>query len=210
MSNSELINQIKADILAGKLKRGCPLRQVELSDRYGVSRIPIRDAISTLRSQGWLVAHGKAGSMVPELNWVEAEDLYQMRSVLECRLLEFAFDHLTFEVIGRARDINEQLNNDILTLSERGQLNWKFHETLYEAANRPMLFNVVASINEQVRRYMGFQYGPLDYKNISQTEHETLLRYLEQKNKQDALHLLKNHIELAGIQLVEYLKSTTN
>ncbi|MFD1383745.1 GntR family transcriptional regulator [Rhodanobacter aciditrophus] len=210
MSEISLLDQIKTDIVSGSLERGRPLRQLELSERYGVSRIPIRDAISILRNQGWLVPHGKAGSMIPELCWHEAEDLYQMRSILESRLLEFAFDRLTFETLGRARDINHQLNSDTLSLIERGQLNWEFHATLYQAANRPTLFNVVSGLNEQVRRYLGFQYGPLKYKDVSQTEHDTLLRFLEQKDKQGATELLKHHIEAAGTQLVRYLKSTTN
>lgn len=210
MSELNLLDQIKTDIVTGKLERGRPLRQSELSERYSVSRIPIRDAIGVLRSQGWLVPHGKAGSMIPELCWVEAEDLYQMRSVLECRLLDLAFDQLTFELVGRARDINHQLNNDTLSMIERGQLNWRFHATLYTAANRPTLFNVVSALNDQVSRYLGFQYGPLQYKGISQSEHEALLTLLEQKNKPEALQLLKNHIEVAGIQIVNYLKSTAN
>lgn len=203
----ELIEQLKADILNGALPRGCPLRQQELSARYNVSRIPVRDAIAQLKNQGWLVTHGKAGVMVPELNWREAEDLYQMRMALEVQLLEHALPNLTHEVLGRAKDINLQLNNPCLTLLERGQLNWDLHATLYEVANRPTLFNVVAILNEQVRRYMGFQYGPLNYRDTSQNEHEKLISLIESDQKDQALRYLKEHIEVAGRMLVDYLKN---
>ena len=203
----ELIEQLKADILNGALPRGCPLRQQELSVRYNVSRIPVRDAIAQLKNQGWLVTHGKAGVMVPELNWREAEDLYQMRMALEVQLLEHALPNLTHEVLGRAKDINLQLNNPCLTLLERGQLNWDLHATLYEVANRPTLFNVVAILNEQVRRYMGFQYGPLNYRDTSQNEHEKLISLIESDQKDQALRYLKGHIEVAGRMLVDYLKN---
>jgi DNA-binding GntR family transcriptional regulator len=203
----ELIEQLKADILNGALPRGCPLRQQELSARYNVSRIPVRDAIAQLKNQGWLVTHGKAGVMVPELNWREAEDLYQMRMALEVQLLGHALPNLTHEVLGRAKDINLQLNNPCLTLLERGQLNWDLHATLYEVANRPTLFNVVAILNEQVRRYMGFQYGPLNYRDTSQNEHEKLISLIESDQKDQALRYLKGHIEVAGRMLVDYLKN---
>lgn len=203
----ELIEQLKADILNGALPRGCPLRQQELSVRYNVSRIPVRDAIAQLKNQGWLVTHGKAGVMVPELNWREAEDLYQMRMALEVQLLEHALPNLTHEVLGRAKDINLQLNNPCLTLLERGQLNWDLHATLYEVANRPTLFKVVAILNEQVRRYMGFQYGPLNYRDTSQNEHERLISLIESDQKDQALRYLKAHIEVAGRMLVDYLKN---
>ncbi|RDL46101.1 GntR family transcriptional regulator [Marinomonas piezotolerans] len=205
----ELVDRLKADILSGELERGRPLRQQELSRRYNISRIPVRDAIAALRGQGWLVAHGKAGAMVPELDWVEAEDLYQMRSMLECQLLKYAMPNITHEQIGRARDVNNRLGCNDLDLIERGRLNWQLHAVLYDAAQRPLLFKTVAAINEQVRRYMGFQYVPLDYQHVSQTEHEQLFRYLEQKKPLEAIELLRNHIEEAGILLVKYLKSTT-
>ncbi|MBM6550268.1 GntR family transcriptional regulator [Marinomonas ostreistagni] len=207
-SHAALVEQLKGDILAGTLERGVPLRQQELSERYQVSRIPVRDAIATLRNQGWLVAHGKAGVMVPTLHWQEAEDLYQMRALLECRLLEHALGHINYEIIGRARDINASLYSPSLTLLERGRLNWEVHASLYRAAQRPTLFNTVATLNEQVRRYMGFQYGPLDYLDTSQQEHEQLFDLLERKEWSQAVTLLQRHIEVAGVQLVEYLKTT--
>ena len=110
-------------------------------------------------------------------------------------------------MLGRAKDINLQLNNPCLTLLERGQLNWDLHATLYEVANRPTLFNVVAILNEQVRRYMGFQYGPLNYRDTSQNEHEKLISLIESDQKDQALRYLKGHIEVAGRMLVDYLKN---
>lgn len=208
-SKPELLDALKSDILSGRLERGQPLRQQELSQRYQVSRIPIRDVITVLKNQGWLVAHGKAGVMVPELNWLEAQDLYEMRLPLERMLLGYACEHITHEIIGRARDIHNKLDNCSLSLLEKGRLNWEFHATLYKAANHPALFNTVASLNEQVKRYLGFQYGPLEYRAKSQDEHEELLLLLEQQKFTDALELLHSHIEVAGIQLVRYLKSTS-
>ena len=204
----EIIDQLKGDILSGALVRGQPLRQQDLSERYDVSRIPVRDAIATLRSQGWLVAHGKAGVMVPNLHWQEAEDLYQMRALLECKLLEHAGENINYEIIGGARDVNERLYGSSLSLLEKGRLNWEVHAVLYQAAQRPTLYNTVAALNEQVRRYMGFQFGPLEYLDASQREHEELFERLEKKDLANAVVLLREHIEVAGSQLVAYLKTT--
>lgn len=205
----ELVEQLKSDILAGQLKRGAPLRQQDLSKRYGTSRIPIRDAIWTLKGEGWLVAHGKAGVMIPKLDWREAEDLYQMRALLEPQLLIYAAAYITTTIIKQARDLNNILSGSSLTLLERGQLNWEVHAALYQAAERATLFNTVAMLNEKVRRYMGFQYGPLNYRDTSQHEHEELFKLLEQGDITSAVALLRRHIEVAGIQLVEYLKTTS-
>ncbi|TPE55601.1 GntR family transcriptional regulator [Maribrevibacterium harenarium] len=202
----DLYNTLKNDIVSGVLPRGLPLRQQDLSERYQVSRIPVRDAMMQLKAEGWLVPHGKAGVMIPKLNWLEAEDLYQMRALLEVQLLAYAIPGINHEVLGRARDINHQLNAPHLDLLGRGQLNWLFHATLYQCACRPALFRTVESLNDQVRRYMGFQYGPLGYQDTSQQEHDRLLTLLERKQQAEAMKLLQQHIEEAGILLVDYLQ----
>ncbi|MCW4628435.1 GntR family transcriptional regulator [Marinomonas rhodophyticola] len=109
-----------------QLPKGVPLRQNELSARYGVSRIPIRDALLSLKNEGWLVPNGKAGVMVPKLNWQEAEDLSFMRAELECQLLSLAFDRITKNDILSARLSLVELNENNLTLIRRGELQLAF------------------------------------------------------------------------------------
>ena len=206
----DISQSIKEDILKNQLPRGVPLRQAILSARYGVSRIPIRDALLSLKSEGWLVPNGKAGVMVPDLNWTEAEDLSLMRAELECLLFDMAFDHIQEMNIKEARGFLAELNQENLTLGYRGELNWQFHNALYHVANRPTLQRVVEGLNQQAVRYLGFQYGPLGYRLKSQAQHETLLRLVESKNKQAALDYLRQHIEQAGALLSEYLKNLSD
>ncbi|ETX11643.1 GntR family transcriptional regulator [Marinomonas ushuaiensis DSM 15871] len=203
----EISKKIKEDILNNRLARGVPLRQVKLSNRYDVSRIPIRDALLSLKGEGWLVPHGKAGVMIPALNWKEAEDLYLMRAGLECLLFGMAFDKITNEDIRHAKAFFAELNKESLTLVEKGELNWFFHNALYQAADRPTLLRVVEGLNKQAVRYLGFQYGPLGYRETSQKQHEALLLLIESKDKKLALTYLREHIEKAGKLLTQYLKS---
>lgn len=202
----DIVQKIKEDILNNRLPKGEPLRQVVLSERYGVSRIPIRDALLLLKSEGWLVVHGKAGVMIPNLNWKEAEDLFLMRAELECLLLEMAFDSIqSIDIIG-AREVLLELDKKQLSLVRRGELNWCFHNILYCPANRPTLHRVVESLNQQAGRYLGFSYGPLGYREKSQHQHEKLLLFIELKQKKAALNYLKKHIIGAGELLVHHLK----
>lgn len=202
-----LSEKIKDDILNNILPKGAPLRQVELSKRYGVSRIPIRDSLLALKAEGWLVPHGKAGLMVPNLHWKEAEELYLMRSQLEVLLLSFAFDFIRQTDVTKARKILAALEQDELSLIEKGNLNWLFHEILYQPADKQSIHKTVSSINQQVTRYIGFQYGPMGYKSQSQQDHYELLELIRLKKKSAALFLLKQHIEEAGEELTRFLKS---
>lgn len=204
-----LYQKIKEDILNKKLPVGRPLRQVELSERYKISRIPIRDALLQLKAEGWLVPHGKAGHIIPDLNWQEAEDLCLMRADLEPRLFEYAFSHIHYDNIEQAHQVADKLNSSNLTLLEKGELNWNFHKALYSPADRPTLFKMVESLNQQNHRYLGFQYGPMNYKDHSQNEHLELLELIEAGDENAAMHLLSKHIKEAGQLLVTYLKSIT-
>lgn len=204
----QLFQKIKDDILNNRLPVGRPLRQVELSERYEVSRIPIRDALLQLKAEGWLVPHGKAGHIIPDLNWQEAEDLCLMRADLEPRLFSYAFNHITEQDLHQAREALALLENPGLTLLEKGELNWSFHKVLYFPADRPTLYKVVRSLNQQASRYLGFQYGPMNYQDHSQQEHLTLFNLIESGDKAAALLLLSQHIKDAGQLLVTHLKST--
>jgi DNA-binding GntR family transcriptional regulator len=203
----DISQKIKDDILNNRLPRGVPLRQNDLSARYGVSRIPIRDALLSLKGEGWLVPNGKAGVMIPDLNWKEAEDLSLMRTELECLLFDLAFDNIREEDIAEARRFLIELNKDNLTLIRRGELNWRFHDALYRAADRPTLHSIVERLNKQAVRYLGFQYGPLGYRKTSENQHQELLILIESGDKNAALMLLRQHIEVAGRLLTNYLKN---
>lgn len=203
---SSLYQQMKDDIRLHHLPSGVPLKQAELSQRYGVSRIPIRDVINLLKAEGWLTPHGKRGVMVPLLDWKEAEELYLMRAKLETLALERAFPSLTNSVLGAAQDILEQLDGDKLSMLERGDLNWQFHATLYRCGGEGTLFRTLVMLHQQVERYMGFQYVVMGYANKSQQEHYQMLDWLRQKELKTALNLLKSHIVVAGKAMVQHLK----
>lgn len=207
MNCATLYQKIRDDILNNVLPKGTPLRQVDLSDLYGVSRIPIRDALLSLKAEGWLVPHGKAGLMIPDLSWQEAEELYLLRAHLETLLLSFSFEHITQDDLNKANVILTNLDVGNISLLEKGHLNWQFHEVLYLPADKPTIQKLVFGLNHQVSRYIGFQYGPMNYKDRSQSEHLELLDMIRLKRKSAALLLLRKHIEEAGQHLVSYLKS---
>ncbi len=202
----ELINRIKEDILNNRLPMGVALRQTVLSTRYEVSRIPVRDALQALKAEAWLVPHGKAGVMIPKLNWKEAEDLALMRAKLETLALEFAFEHIRSTHLDEAYSYLRKLEVRDLTLLERGNLNWRFHYAIYRACDRPTLMRSIEVLNIQASRYLGFQFGPLGYHNHSQQEHSEWLELIACHDKVAAVQLLEKHIVSAGERLTEHLK----
>lgn len=202
-----LYQQMKQDIRDNKLPIGCPLKQEQLSQQYAVSRIPIRDVLQRLKNEGWLIQSGKRGVQINPLNATEAEDLYIMRVHLEPLLLGYAMSNLNHQIIGKAADTLEQLKQPKLTLQKHGDLNWQFHACLYQAAQRPTLFDNVSHLHQLCSRYIGFQTLELDYQDNSQEEHYQLLEAIKTRQVNQAQQILKQHISEAGKALVAYLKS---
>lgn len=203
---NRLYQQIKDDIRDNKLPIGTTLKQTELSTRYDVSRIPIRDVLTRLKNEGWLAECGKRGVMIPALSATQAEDLYLMRMYLEPLILGHGIPKITHQVIGKAQDILEQIdqaaNNNI---HQQGELNWQFHACLYQAAERPTLFNTIASLHQQCGRYIGYHSLELAYLKTSQQEHYQLLSAIKNKQTTKAKQILKAHIAEAGEILVSHL-----
>lgn len=203
MTKLSLETRIKDDIRADKLPVGTWLTQAWLSEFYQVSRIPVRDAIGKLLNDGWLVGEGKKGVKVPGLNAEQAEELYLMRVPLETLALEQAFERLNFACLGKARDILAQLdNNQQLSVLAQGQLNWQFHLCLYEPCDKPLLLRTLKQLHEQCERYIGFQATKLNYHQKSKNEHYQLLEALENRQLDQAIQILSQHIKVAGQRLV--------
>ncbi len=204
----QVYQKIKADIRDNNLPIAEPLKQQELSERYGVSRIPIRDVLQRLKNEGWLITSGKRGVMVPPLSAQEAEDLYLMRMYLEPLILTHAMGKISQGTLTLAADILVQIETqENLSPQQHGELNWQFHGLLYEAANRPTLFNTIQGLHQQCGRYIGYHTVTLDYKDRSQIEHRQLLEALQNKQLGKAKAILKAHISEAGEQLVAHLLS---
>lgn len=202
----QLYQQIKQDIQAHAFPVGEPIKQVELSVRYGVSRIPIRDALQKLKNEGWLTTSGKRGVMVPPLSAEEAEDLYMMRMYLEPLLLGHGITRINNQTIGKAEDILDKIDNDnTLSIEEHGELNWQFHGVLYHAANRPTLYNTVSGLHQQCGRYIGYHTLKLNYLETSQDEHRQLIDAIKHNQVQKAKQILKSHIAETGEKLVAHL-----
>lgn len=202
----QVYRQIKLDIRDNRLPVGEPLKQQALSQKYGVSRIPIRDVLQRLKSEGWLVQTGKRGVMIPPLSAQEAEDLYLMRMHLEPLILSQAISQINQQVLGKATDILMAIDGPSpLSVQQHGELNWQFHACLYACAQRPTLFNTIHALHQQCSRYIGFHTHTLDYKQTSQSQHYALLEAIGKKRTGKAKSILKTHIADAGKQMVEYL-----
>ncbi|MET9495124.1 GntR family transcriptional regulator [Streptomyces sp. NPDC006552] len=148
---------IRDDIVAGVHERGSRLTEEVLARRYGVSRVPVREALRTLEAEGFVVTRRHAGACVAEPTGQEAADLLEVRMLLEPLSAARAAQRRTeahlkvlrgLVRLGQERARRGQ-NEDLRALG-----GW-FHETLTGASGSPGLIALLT----QLRHKIAWMYG---------------------------------------------------
>lgn len=206
MQKADLYLQLRDDIRRRRWPEGRALKQQELADYYQTSRIPVRDALARLAAEGWLISAGKASLMVPALSAAEAQELCLIRQQLEPLALRHAMPQLNHAILGAAEDcLNaaDKLEDDPL---QHGELNWQFHQLLYQPCGMPTLLQLLQQLHLKVEMYLGFQQVSLGYAAQSAAEHRLLLQRLREGRLNAAIEVLQSHIADAAAGLHAHLQ----
>ena len=174
-NTAELIaDALRADILQGRLKSSQPLRQDDIAAKFGVSKIPVREALYQLKAEGLVTFIPNRGATVSELSIQEVDEIYTMRIALETTALHRALPQLTIADLTRAEAILTAIDDE-QNVARWSELNWEFHTTLYAPADLPRLLDWVHTLHVNVARYLVIYLAGLDYQTASQQEHRTIV-----------------------------------
>ncbi|MBD2494815.1 GntR family transcriptional regulator [Nostoc sp. FACHB-280] len=204
-STPDLIaDALREAILRGIFQEGQSLRQDEIATQFGVSRIPVREALRQLEAEGLVTLHLNRGAMVSVLKANEAQEICEIRSALEVQAIQLAIPKFSTADLEKAALILET-TDQTTDAGLLAQLNWEFHAALYTSAERPRLLAMIKNLHINCDRYVRMQMAQMDYQERSQKEHYQLLDACKQRDPKTAVRLLKRHIDTAGEQLVMYL-----
>ncbi|NEQ19484.1 MAG: GntR family transcriptional regulator [Microcoleus sp. SIO2G3] len=205
-STPDLIaDALREAIVRGIFQEGQSLRQDEIATQFGVSRIPVLEALRQLEAEGLVTLHLNRGATVSALSPAEAQEIFEIRSALEVKAIQLAIPKFTTSDLEKASEILAQ-TDQVTDAGLLAKLNWEFHETLYGTAERPRLLTIIKTLHLNVDRYVRLQMSQMDYLERSQKEHYQLLEACQQHDSKAAVKLLKRHIDTAGEQLVTYLQ----
>ncbi|MFE7467693.1 GntR family transcriptional regulator [Streptomyces sp. NPDC057499] len=143
---------IRDDIVSGVFARGSRLTEEVLARRYGVSRVPVREALRTLESEGFVVTRRHAGACVAEPTDLEAADLLEARTLLEPLGAARAAQRRTEAHLKVLRGL-VRLGRDRALRGETEDLRplggW-FHETLAQASGSPGLIALLGQLRHKI------------------------------------------------------------
>jgi DNA-binding GntR family transcriptional regulator len=202
----QVADTLREMIISNTYAHGHPLRQDEVAKRLGVSHIPVRAAFQQLESEGLITNVPYKGAIVTSLSSAEIEEYFDIRAALEVDLLKRSIANLRPEAITRARKIVDRMDN--APPARWGELNWKLHEELYSAANRPITLDVVRKIHDNLDRYVRIQLSLAEEnRKRAHQEHIRLIDLCEAGDAGKALKLLHAHITGVRDDLLRHLES---
>jgi DNA-binding GntR family transcriptional regulator len=156
--HNAVVDRIRGMILAGDLKPGEWLRQDDLAKTFGVSTVPVREALRQLQAEGLVTFHPRRGAMVAQISVAHYEEIYLIREQLEklaCRFAAENFDQISMPRL-------KQLLNEIeiaeknREVARRVQLVREYFFTIFNASRKEHLLRILSTLwdlSEQYRRH---------------------------------------------------------
>lgn len=204
LARSVIEERLRTAILDGRLAPGMALRQQELATLFGVSRMPVREALRQLEAQSLLQVVAHKGAVVAPLIGEDAVDAYGLRVILESEALRQSVPLLDADDIAQARGYIEQLQSETRH-TEIGQLNRLLHMTLYsKAPNRKLLRLIDSELCEEAR-FLRFHLSSMGLGKLTQDDHIALVNAAEAKRVEEAVHLLEQHLNKGMQAINQYL-----
>ena len=192
---SEVIRDgLRDSILGGVYEPGQQLRQDEIAQHYGTSRIPVREALRQLESEGFITFHPNKGAVVKGLSLDDVLDMMDVRIALECRALKLAIPHMATEDFDMAQEILDIYD----AASDPGswsEMNWRFHWALYSPCQSSKLLELIEANHGHINRFILAQVSMATGKAQPQKEHHELLKLCREGKTDAAVALLERHIE---------------
>jgi DNA-binding GntR family transcriptional regulator len=192
-----VFNILRKEILRGDLKPGERLMEIQLANRLGVSRTPVREAIRKLELEGLVMMTPRRGAEVAKITEKNLIDALEVRRTLEKLAVTLACERITEEEIEALKKASDHcgtfLNrNDIIGVAKADE---EFHNVIYNATNNQKLIKILNNLSEQVYRYR-VEY--LKHKNNPaqiNDEHKQLLEAIEERDVERASTIAALHID---------------
>ena len=192
-------------ILSGELQPGTRVGQDALARRFGSSRLPVRDALRQIESEGLIILTPNSSARVAKLELRECEEIYMIRELIEPLALSQSIPNMTDEQIealeNAVREIELTRDSDVFLKLDR-----EFHLSSYRAANMPQLEGLVGRFWNTTQHYRR-AYTKLIWAKghwIINSEHRLLMEAIKRRDPVDAGQILCMHIRRTRQELARH------
>jgi len=194
LTADSITTELREMILTGAIGIGVQLKQEALAQRFGVSRIPVREALRRLQAEGLITHTVNTGSVVAGKSTEELLETLDIRIGLETRALKLAVPNMKRADFKQARELLARYDASDYP-KEWSDLNLEFHLCMYRPSGRPRLLKMIEDIVRGVEVHLRAHQSSTVGRKSPQTEHRAILKACEEKDVGLAVSLLEKHIE---------------
>jgi DNA-binding GntR family transcriptional regulator len=183
-------------IIFGVLTPGQHLVEADLAKRLGVSRIPVREALQLLHSNGWVEHRQRQGAFVHRPTLEEVDEVFSVRTLLEVESARIAANNATKEAVKQLRKTTKAGSKALVASDEEAlvKLNSEFHAQVTALADNRVLAEMVGRLDKRIRWY--FASVARSRGEDSWKEHDELIDALESGDARRAAKVMRMHAEL--------------
>ena len=203
-----VFNTLRQGILKGELEPGERLMEVQLANRLGVSRTPIREAIRKLELEGLVVMIPRKGAEVAKISEKNLRDVLELRCALEELASELACERMDEEMLEELSSTFTEFQNGIhnMDLTIIAELDEKFHDVIYQATQNQKLIQMINNLREQMYRYRLEYIKDENQRSGIVEDHKLILDALRRKDVETAKKAVREHIIHQRNTILENLK----
>ena len=192
-----VFNTLRKAILRGELKPGERLMEIQLANKLGVSRTPIREAIRKLELEGLVLMIPRKGAEVAQITEKNMQDVLEVRKALEELSVQLACERITQEQVEEmkmaAEDFRKVLKSGDVTKIAEADV--KFHDIIFVATNNQRLITLLNNLREQMYRFRVEYLKQKECYPQLLEEHDKLIALISGGEVEEACELMGCHID---------------
>lgn len=193
---SRLYEQLRDDILCGRLRPGETLSETRLAEQHGISRTPVREVVQRLAKENLLAIVPQVGTFVAPIKLSSVTSSQFVREALECRAVRFATERATPEQIEALR---HQLALQAKAIEKAGsvaffQLDERMHSLILDIAGHPRAWDLIASVKAQLDRVRHLSLEDAGWLKMIYRQHGDIVDAIRSKDPLGAEQAMQEHL----------------
>ncbi|SHJ58276.1 GntR family transcriptional regulator [Paramaledivibacter caminithermalis] len=199
---------LRNSILKGELQPGERLMELQLAQKLGVSRTPIREAIRKLELEGFVEMIPRKGAYVADLSVKDILDILEVRMFLEGLSAYLAAQRMTDEEINKLKDILKKFEDDFETMSKEDmiELDIKFHDMIMEGSRNNKLLQIIQGLHEQFQRFRVIYFSEYKEHEDIKKYHRAIVESISNRDPKRAQQYAQTHIQMIEESILKWKK----
>lgn len=200
--------QLSSEIISGDLPPGTKLDEQGLTERFGVSRTPVREALHSIVARSLAQRIPYRGVVVSAISRERVEQMFEAMGEIEALCGRFAAERMTMSERGDLAVLHDEMNTLALQLDIDGYraANTQFHQQIFNGSHNEDMIELAATLRQKLAPFRSSQLGIAERLQQSSQEHDVIVAALLNRDGDSASRALRRHMVSAAKQVLSAIK----